>query len=321
MKSRKVGEYKQGMVLDVLHGGEENDVIYTMTVTSSGHVGGWVQKRSSKGKQFIEKIQGIQVQRRKSALVELVSFQRQAGLLPSIPGSIDGQDELDLTFEGSGPLGVLFMEESEDDENGAVGSIVVESIVVESIAAGVADLKPGMQLQQVNGQSIDGQSYSEVMQSIGKQWQNASNLTLTLRNPPPAAKLDMPPKTMPKPMSKGNAKFQGSRTRRASVTPTSSGGDISPASAIILPASASTRSAGRPNSISGHSNIDGLVGPNKGSRSSTSTGDLGVAAEASYLMVSPQPPLTPPPPTSSPELVAFVGGCGCELCVSLYRTI
>ena len=171
--SAKVGEYKKGMMLDVVEESSNRTglvVVKTTNTTDTGARGGWVKIRTAKGKRLLEKQQGVRSGRRMS-----VATTGDDGVV------IQAAEELiDLHFEGTGALGILFEDPGQDPEDG----ITVKRIVPDSIAHDIPGLDVGLILRMVDGEDVGGKAYREAMQMIGSHWRaQEDGMTLTFAFP------------------------------------------------------------------------------------------------------------------------------------------
>ena len=171
--SAKIGEYKTGMMLDVVEESSNRTglvVVKTTNTTDTGAKGGWVKIRTAKGKMLLEKQQGVRSGRRMS-----VATTGDDGVV------IQAAEELiDLHFEGSGALGILFEDPGQDPEAG----ITVKRIVPDSIAHDIPGLDVGLILRMVDGEDVGGKAYREAMQMIGSHWRaQEDGMTLTFAFP------------------------------------------------------------------------------------------------------------------------------------------
>ena len=173
-ESTKVGEYPKGAILDVVEEAVNNKglaVVRTTTLTRSGAMGGWVKMRTAKGKLLLEKLQGVRSGRRMS--VASVSADGR---------TIAPEELIDVTFSGSGALGMLFEEiPSADGRPG--DDIAIKKVVPKSIAADILDVQVGLILRNVNTTAIAGLAYAAAMKLIGSEWKAAEEMTLTFARP------------------------------------------------------------------------------------------------------------------------------------------
>ena len=173
-ESTKVGEYSKGSILDVTEEAVNASglaVVHTTTRTDSGAIGGWVKMRTAKGKMLLEKMQGVRSGRRMSVAT-----------IDSTGQAIAPEELIDVTFTGSGALGMLF--EEIPKANGRAGKdIAIKKVVDGSIAADIVDVQVGLILRNVNKDAVAGLPYGGAMKMIGMQWRSADEMTLTFARP------------------------------------------------------------------------------------------------------------------------------------------
>jgi hypothetical protein len=172
--STKLGEYTKGAIIDVVEEGVNDAglaVVRSVTALPNGALGGWVKVKTAKGKTQIEKQQGVKSDRRMSITQKNA---RGEVIAPA-------EELIDVTFEGSGALGMLFQEVAAP--RSATKDIIVKSLVPGSIASDIKDVAPGMILRSINGTDIKGKKYNMLMQTIGNQWRSHQKLVLTFASP------------------------------------------------------------------------------------------------------------------------------------------
>ena len=173
-ESTKVGEYLKGTILDIVEEAVNNKglaVVRTTTLTRSGAMGGWVKMRTAKGKLLLEKMQGVRSGRRMSVATVAADGR-----------TIAPEELIDVTFSGSGALGMLFEEiPSADGRPG--DDIAIKRVVPKSIAADILDVQVGLILRNVNTTAVAGLAYAAAMKLIGSEWKLAEEMTLTFAKP------------------------------------------------------------------------------------------------------------------------------------------
>lgn len=170
----KVGEYSKGTILDIVEEAVNEKglaVVRTTTRTDSGATGGWVKMRTAKGKLLLEQSQGVRSDRRMSV-----------ASVDSAGNTIGTEELIDVTFTGSGALGILFEEIS--SVNGRPGNdIAIRKINDGSIAADIVDVQIGLVLRSVNKIATLGLAYKDAMKVIGSEWRSSDEMTLTFAKP------------------------------------------------------------------------------------------------------------------------------------------
>ena len=169
----KLGEYDKDTVVDVVEEAINSTglkVVRTVTALENGALGGWVKLTTAKGKDLLEKQQGVRSGRRMS-----VSSKDASGVF------IAAEELIDVTFDGQGALGMLFQEVK--NPKSPIPDIIVKTLQPGSIAADIKDVATGQILRAINGSDIGGESYNVVMQMIGSTWRKHSHLVLTFVNP------------------------------------------------------------------------------------------------------------------------------------------
>eukprot|EP01043_Picozoa_sp_COSAG02_P022485 COSAG02_NODE_1170_length_14123_cov_9.614946_10_plen_761_part_00 len=173
-ETTKLGEYPKGTILDIVEEAVNANglaVVRTTTRTGSGALGGWVKIRTAKGKLLLEKLQGVRSGRRMSVAT-----------VASDGRTIAPEELIDVTFTGSGALGMLFEEIATFD--GRPGKdIAIKKIVGGSIAADILDVEVGLILRNVNTTAVSGHAYTDAMKMIGSAWKGADEMTLTFAKP------------------------------------------------------------------------------------------------------------------------------------------
>ena len=173
-ESIKVGEYPKGTVLDVREESTSKAglaVVHASTRTASGAMGGWVKVKTAKGKLLIEKQQGVRSGRRMS--VQTITPMGEV---------IEPEELIDVTFSGSGALGMLFEEIPSERNQGSL-DITVKKIVPDSIAADIRDVEVALILRSINSSEIAGLAYADTMKLIGTEWRGSDEMTLTFARP------------------------------------------------------------------------------------------------------------------------------------------
>ena len=96
--------------------------------------------------------------------------------------TIAPEELIDVTFSGSGALGMLFEEIAIFD--GRPGKDIAIILIVDgSIAADIVDVQVGLILRNVNTQAVSGLAYKDAMKLIGSSWRGAQEMTLTFAKP------------------------------------------------------------------------------------------------------------------------------------------
>lgn len=170
----KLGEFEKDTVIDVVEEATNSTglaVVRTVTALKNGALGGWVKLTTAKGKDLLEKQQGVRSGRRMS-----VSTRDSSGVV-----IVPAEELIDVTFDGQGALGMLFQEVQ--NTKSPMPDIIVKTLHPGSIAAGIKDVATGQILRAINGTDIGGKTYNVVMQMIGSTWRQHSHLVLTFVNP------------------------------------------------------------------------------------------------------------------------------------------
>jgi hypothetical protein len=170
--STKLGEYAKGTVIDAIDESTNEAglvVVRSITALPNGALGGWVKVTTAKGKTQIAKQLGVRSDRRMS-----ITQKNSAGQVIA-----PAEELIDVTFEGSGALGVMFQEVSLTTGATARPDIIVKTLVAGSIASEMKDLSPGMILRAINGVDIGQNRYQSLMQMIGHQWRTHHKVMIT----------------------------------------------------------------------------------------------------------------------------------------------